>query len=112
VVIDCPEPRPRHPKRAHHPDSPASRKPDWIRVRAPGSPGYVKVNRIIRGTGLHTVCVEASCPNIGELLGQKARDLHDHGRYVHAGVHLLQCQDWAAGAARPRGASARRRSGR
>jgi len=42
------------------------RKPDWIRVKAPGSPGYAETRRIVRENGLHTVCEEAGCPNIGE----------------------------------------------
>jgi lipoic acid synthetase len=42
------------------------RKPDWIRVKAPGSAGYAETRRIVRENGLHTVCEEAGCPNIGE----------------------------------------------
>jgi len=57
---------PRHPEKAHRPDQPALRKPDWIRVKAPVSPGYVETQRIVRANGLHTVCEEAGCPNIGE----------------------------------------------
>lgn len=41
-------------------------KPAWLRVRAPGSPGYQKTRGIVRRLGLHTVCEEAACPNIGE----------------------------------------------
>jgi lipoyl synthase len=62
---------PRHPEKAHRPDQPALRKPDWIRVRAPVSPGYVETQRIVRANGLHTVCEEAGCPNIGECWEQK-----------------------------------------
>ena len=58
--------RPRHPEKAHRPDTPVLRKPDWIRVKAPGSPGYAETKRIVREHGLHTVCEEAGCPNIGE----------------------------------------------
>ena len=47
---------PRHPEKAHRPDQPVSRKPDWIRVKAPVSPGYVETQRIVRTNGLHTVC--------------------------------------------------------
>jgi lipoyl synthase len=61
----------RHPEKAHRPDSPILRKPDWIRVKAPGSKGYAETSRIVREHGLHTVCVEASCPNIGECWEQK-----------------------------------------
>lgn len=42
------------------------RKPDWIRVRAPGSPGFLATRAIVREHGLSTVCEEAGCPNIGE----------------------------------------------
>jgi lipoic acid synthetase len=61
----------RHPEKAHRPDSPILRKPDWIRVKAPTSRGYAETSRIVREHGLHTVCVEASCPNIGECWEQK-----------------------------------------
>ncbi len=63
--------RPRHPEKAHRPDNPVLRKPDWIRVKAPGSPGYAETKRIVREHGLHTVCEEAGCPNIGECWTKK-----------------------------------------
>ena len=62
---------PRHPEKAHRPDQPTLRKPDWIRVKAPVSPGYVETQRIVRDNGLHTVCEEAGCPNIGECWDKK-----------------------------------------
>jgi lipoic acid synthetase len=46
------------------------RKPEWIRVRAPSSPRFHEVKRILREHRLHTVCEEASCPNIGECFGK------------------------------------------
>ena len=46
------------------------RKPSWIRVRAPSSPRYYEIKRILREHRLHTVCEEASCPNIGECFGK------------------------------------------
>ena len=46
------------------------RKPGWIRVRAPTSPGYAATRRLMREYGLHTVCEEAACPNIGECWSQ------------------------------------------
>ena len=58
--------QPRHPEKAHRPDQPILRKPDWIRVKAPISLGYVATRDIVRANGLHTVCEEAGCPNIGE----------------------------------------------
>lgn len=41
-------------------------KPPWLRVRAPGGPGYLKLARLTRELALNTVCREAACPNIGE----------------------------------------------
>ena len=46
------------------------RKPDWIRVRAASSPRFQEIKRILREHKLHTVCEEASCPNIGECFGK------------------------------------------
>jgi lipoic acid synthetase len=43
-----------------------SRKPAWLKVRAPGGPGYVRLRRLMRELNLHSVCEEAHCPNIGE----------------------------------------------
>lgn len=59
-------PRPRHPEKAAHTDTPALPKPNWLRVRAPGSGGYNETRAIIRDHHLHTVCEEAACPNIGD----------------------------------------------
>ena len=47
------------------------RKPDWIRVKAPTSKGYQETKAILNQKKLHTVCEEASCPNIGECWEQK-----------------------------------------
>src|SRR6266849_5909864 len=41
-------------------------KPEWLKVRAPGSPSYLRLKGLLRGLELHTVCEEAQCPNIGE----------------------------------------------
>jgi lipoic acid synthetase len=71
VVLDHTNGRPRHPEKAHRPDSAVLQKPDWIRVRAPVSPGYVATQAIVRANGLHTVCEEAGCPNIGECWEKK-----------------------------------------
>jgi len=73
VVIDTvgAASRPRHPEKAHRPDQASPRKPDWIRVKAPVSPGYLETRDIVRRNGLHTVCEEAGCPNIGECWEKK-----------------------------------------
>src|ERR1700691_4792820 len=71
--------RPRHPEKAHRPDQRSLRKPDWIRVKAPVSPGYLETQKIVRANGLHTVCEEAGCPNIGECWEKK------HGTFMIMG---------------------------
>jgi lipoyl synthase len=43
-----------------------ARKPEWLKVRAPGGPNYLRLQGLLRGQRLHTVCEEAHCPNIGE----------------------------------------------
>lgn len=63
--------RPRHPEKVNRPDSPILRKPEWIRVRAPGSPVYRETQEIVRTHNLVTVCEEAGCPNIGECWSKK-----------------------------------------
>ena len=62
---------PRHPEKAHRPDNPIQRKPDWIRVKAPGSPKWAETRAIVKEHKLVTVCEEASCPNIGECWEHK-----------------------------------------
>jgi lipoyl synthase len=59
-------PRPRHPEKAARSETRSLPKPNWLRVRAPGSPGYDKTRAIVREHNLYTVCEEAACPNIGE----------------------------------------------
>ena len=71
TVIDTLKARPRHPEKQSRPDTPVLRKPEWLRVRAPGSPGYNETRGIVREHGLTTVCEEAACPNIGECWSQK-----------------------------------------
>jgi lipoyl synthase len=63
--------RPRHPEKAHRPDTALLKKPEWIRVKAPVSKGYGETQAIVRANGLHTVCEEAGCPNIGECWDKK-----------------------------------------
>lgn len=58
--------RPRHPEKAHRPDTEVLRKPKWIRVKAPTSKGFSETRKIVKDKGLVTVCEEAACPNIGE----------------------------------------------
>lgn len=56
----------RHPEKQNRPDNPIQKKPEWLRVRAPGSQGYNATQKIVRDAKLTTVCEEAACPNIGE----------------------------------------------
>ena len=48
------------------------RKPGWLKVKAPGGPTYLAIQRMMRDLGLHTVCEEAHCPNIGECWEHRA----------------------------------------
>jgi len=50
----------------------APRKPGWLKVKAPGGPNYAHLKGLMRELGLHTVCEEARCPNIGECWEHKA----------------------------------------
>lgn len=63
--------RVRHPEKQGRPDNPISRKPAWIRVKAPTHPVYVETRALMREKKLVTVCEEAACPNIGECWSQK-----------------------------------------
>ena len=47
-------------------EMPRGGKPEWLKVRAPGSENYHRLKGLMRTLGLHTVCEEANCPNIGE----------------------------------------------
>ncbi|KAB2917936.1 MAG: lipoyl synthase [Hyphomicrobiaceae bacterium] len=63
---------PRHPEKAHKPDTPVLRKPEWIRVRVPAATGqFAETRQILREHKLHTVCEEAGCPNIGECWSKR-----------------------------------------
>ncbi|MBI2883764.1 MAG: lipoyl synthase [Candidatus Methylomirabilis oxyfera] len=52
------------------PESVGSPKPPWLKVKAPGSPNYLRLKRLVREQRLHTICEEALCPNIGECWQQ------------------------------------------
>lgn len=66
-----PSSQPRHPEKASKPDQPMMRKPDWIRVKAPGSRVFNETKALMRDNNLTTVCEEAGCPNIGECWSKK-----------------------------------------
>lgn len=61
----------RHPEKQKRPENPILRKPDWIRVKAPGSPKWAETKEIVKAEKLVTVCEEAGCPNIGECWEKK-----------------------------------------
>ena len=72
TVLDAPAATAlRHPEKAHRPDQPVAKKPDWIRVKAPGSPQFNATQEIVKQHGLVTVCQEAGCPNIGECWSKR-----------------------------------------
>ncbi len=73
TIIDktADRPRHRHPEKRNRPDTPRVRKPDWIRVKAPTSTGYLATREIVSSNGLVTMCHEAGCPNIGECWDKK-----------------------------------------
>lgn len=50
-------------------ETPRVPKPQWLRVRSPLSPEVDRLKKILRAADLHTVCEEASCPNLGECFG-------------------------------------------
>ncbi len=54
------------------PAVPFVRKPSWLKVKAPGGETYLRIKNLMRELGLHTVCEEARCPNIGECWEHKA----------------------------------------
>jgi len=59
-------------QRPAHPPQLPDRKPPWLKVPAPGGPNYVALKQLMRDHGLHTVCEEAHCPNIGECWEHRA----------------------------------------
>jgi lipoyl synthase len=61
----------RHPEKRKRAETPILRKPEWIRVKAPGSAEYTNTRKIVSEHGLHTVCEEAGCPNIGECWSKR-----------------------------------------
>ena len=49
--------------------APRPRKPEWLKIRAGGGPRFASVKQAVEERGLHTVCQEARCPNMGECWG-------------------------------------------
>ena len=61
----------RHPEKVNNPISPIKKKPNWIRTRILDTQNYFKTKEIINKKKLHTVCQEASCPNISECWSKR-----------------------------------------
>ena len=61
----------RHPEKVNNPTNPIKKKPDWIRTKIIDTQNYFKTKEIINKKKLHTVCQEASCPNISECWSKK-----------------------------------------
>jgi len=63
--------KPRHPEKINNPIYPIKKKPYWIRTKITNTQNYFKTKEIINNKKLHTVCQEASCPNISECWNKK-----------------------------------------
>ena len=61
----------RHPEKVNNPTNPIKKKPDWIRTKIIDTKNYFKTKEIINKKKLHTVCQEASCPNISECWSKR-----------------------------------------
>ncbi len=61
----------RHPEKQNKKPSVPLRKPQWLKVKAPGSSGFAETKKIVDEFKLNTVCEEAACPNIGECWNKK-----------------------------------------
>ena len=61
----------RHPEKINNPISPIKKKPIWIRTKITNTQNYFKTKEVINKKKLHTVCQEASCPNISECWSKR-----------------------------------------
>jgi lipoic acid synthetase len=60
-------------------ETPSGRRPEWLKVRAPGGEDYARVKSMMRSKALHTVCEEARCPNITECWNAGTATFMIHG---------------------------------
>lgn len=74
------------------------RRPEWLRVHAPKGENYQQLKQLMRGQGLHTVCEEARCPNIGECWGHKTATF-----MILGSVCTRSCGFCAVATGRPQG---------
>ena len=70
--------------------APRPPKPEWLKVRAPGSPNYARLKSLMRELKLHTVCEEAQLPEHRRVLASRHGHVHDPRRRVHARVRVLR----------------------
>ena len=61
------------------PETTAGRRPEWLKVRAPGGEDYARIKSMMRSKALHTVCEEARCPNITECWNAGTATFMIHG---------------------------------
>lgn len=67
-------------------------KPEWLKVKAPGSPGYLETREIIKSHSLNTVCEEARCPNAGECWSHHTATFMIMGEYCTRRCHFCSVQ--------------------
>ncbi len=63
-------------------------KPEWLKVKAPGGEKYAQIKQLLRGLNLHTVCEEASCPNVAECWGGGTATVMLMGDVCTRGCHF------------------------
>jgi lipoic acid synthetase len=61
------------------PEHTSARRPEWLKVRAPGGDDYARIKSMMRSKALHTVCEEARCPNISECWNAGTATFMIHG---------------------------------
>lgn len=59
--------------------TPSNRRPDWLKVKAPGGEDFARIKTMMRSKALHTVCEEARCPNISECWNAGTATFMIHG---------------------------------
>ena len=90
VVLDASS-RARHPEKAHRPDAPALKKPDWIRVKAPVSKGYGETRAIVRYAGKETEVFDYPADNhLGRNLDYFAKAAMGQGTFPIPPAGILQ----------------------
>ena len=87
-----------------------ARKPPWLKVPAPGGPTYRRLKAEIGGEGLHTVCEEANCPNVGECWERGTATFMILGDVCTRRCGFCNVQDRGADLERPARAAPRRRT--